>query len=118
MTQCVSAPHSLQDGTVRLSDAADLGIKVATSVGTIIGQLVFGWLADVIGRKRIYGSEARLLCFAQCMLITVQLLIIIIGCLVQSMAGEGFKIPGHSPAVSTVGVIMFWRFIVRAGFEL
>lgn len=46
----------------------DLGIKVAHSVGTFVGQLLFGWLADVFGRKRMYGIE---------------LMIIIIGTLVR-----------------------------------
>ena len=36
-----------------LTSAQDLGIKIATPVGTLIGQLVFGWLGDVVGRKRI-----------------------------------------------------------------
>jgi PHS family inorganic phosphate transporter-like MFS transporter len=35
----------------------DLGVKVAHSVGTFVGQLLFGWLGDVIGRKRMYGIE-------------------------------------------------------------
>ena len=36
-----------------LSANQDLGIKVATPVGTVFGQLAFGWLADVFGRKRM-----------------------------------------------------------------
>lgn len=36
---------------------ADLGVKVATPVGTVVGQLVFGWLADVFGRKRMCTSD-------------------------------------------------------------
>jgi len=35
----------------------DLGVKVAHSVGTFVGQLLFGWLGDVVGRKRMYGIE-------------------------------------------------------------
>lgn len=35
----------------------DLGIKVAHSIGTFFGQLTFGWLADHVGRKRMYGVE-------------------------------------------------------------
>lgn len=34
----------------------DLGIKVATPAGTVFGQLIFGWLADVFGRKRMCMS--------------------------------------------------------------
>ena len=37
----------------KLSENQDLGIKVATPVGTVFGQLIFGWLADVFGRKRM-----------------------------------------------------------------
>lgn len=32
-------------------------IKVSTSVGTVIGQLSFGAMADYVGRKKIYGLE-------------------------------------------------------------
>ena len=36
----------------------DLGVKVATPIGTFVGQLLFGWLADVVGRKRMCKSLA------------------------------------------------------------
>lgn len=36
-----------------LNNAQSLGVKVATPVGTLVGQLLFGWLADVVGRKRM-----------------------------------------------------------------
>lgn len=39
-----------------LSQNQDLGVKVATPVGTLVGQLLFGWLADVLGRKRMCKS--------------------------------------------------------------
>ncbi|KAK4687221.1 MFS transporter, PHS family, inorganic phosphate transporter, partial [Tremellales sp. Uapishka_1] len=71
----------------------DLGIKVAHSVGTFCGQLFFGWLADRVGRKRIYG---------------VELMIIIIGTLGQAVAGR-------SAAISVYGVIIMWRFIMGLG---
>lgn len=37
----------------KLTNNQDLGLKVATPVGTLIGQLLFGYLADVYGRKKM-----------------------------------------------------------------
>lgn len=36
-----------------LPSSSDTAIKIATSVGTVIGQLGFGFLADHVGRKRV-----------------------------------------------------------------
>ncbi len=38
---------------LKLSDNQNFAIKVATPVGNLFGQLLFGWLADVVGRKRM-----------------------------------------------------------------
>jgi MFS family permease len=45
-------------GHAGLNTNQDLGVKVATPVGTFVGQLLFGWLADVVGRKRMCKSLA------------------------------------------------------------
>lgn len=45
-----------------LSPMQQLGVKVATPVGIIVGQLLFGWLGDVMGRKRICESPRPLAC--------------------------------------------------------
>jgi MFS transporter, PHS family, inorganic phosphate transporter len=37
----------------RLSPGQDLELKVAAPIGTLVGQLVFGWLADIVGRKKM-----------------------------------------------------------------
>jgi PHS family inorganic phosphate transporter-like MFS transporter len=37
----------------KLNSNQDLGIKIAIPVGTLCGQLLFGWLADIVGRKRM-----------------------------------------------------------------
>jgi PHS family inorganic phosphate transporter-like MFS transporter len=74
---------------------ADTAIKVATSGGTVIGQLGFGALADIVGRKKMYGLE---------------LIIIIFATLAQALSSD-------SPSMSIVGLLIFWRVlmgIVRA----
>lgn len=76
-----------------LPTEADLGVKVATPVGTLVGQLVFGWLADVLGRKKMYGIE---------------LLVIITGTFAQALSG-------NAPAVNIIGVLVVWRFIMGIG---
>lgn len=48
---CDQSAHNLPGG--KLTANQDLGVKVATPVGTLCGQLLFGWLADVVGRKRM-----------------------------------------------------------------
>ena len=49
-----------QHGSGALSTNQDLGVKVATPIGNLIGQLLFGWLADVVGRKRMCKSPCPL----------------------------------------------------------
>ncbi|KAK1069662.1 acid phosphatase pho5, partial [Friedmanniomyces endolithicus] len=73
--------------------SADTAIKVATSGGTVLGQLGFGILADIVGRKKMYGLE---------------LIIIIFATLAQALAS-------NSPGISIVGVIVFWRVLMGIG---
>lgn len=77
----------------KIPTSADTAIKVSTSGGTVIGQLFFGWLADRIGRKRMYGIE---------------LMIIMLATLAQALAS-------NSPAVSITGLLIFWRVIMGIG---
>ncbi|GLB40549.1 putative phosphate transporter [Lyophyllum shimeji] len=77
----------------KLNKAQDLGVKVATPVGTLVGQLLFGWLADLVGRKRMYG---------------VELMIIIIATFGQALSGGGH-------AVGIIGVLVVWRFLMGVG---
>ncbi|KAF9149112.1 Inorganic phosphate transporter pho84 [Linnemannia schmuckeri] len=71
----------------------DLGIKVAASIGTFIGQVGFGALADRLGRKRMYG---------------VELMIIIVATLGQSLSGNGY-------VLSLPAALIVWRLIVGVG---
>ncbi|KAH0833118.1 major facilitator superfamily domain-containing protein [Lanmaoa asiatica] len=76
-----------------LSTWQSTGIKAATPVGNLFGQLIFGWLADVVGRKRMYGIE---------------LMIMIIATFGQALSGQ-------APAVGIIGVLIVWRFIMGFG---
>ncbi|GJJ68078.1 MFS transporter, PHS family, inorganic phosphate transporter [Entomortierella parvispora] len=71
----------------------DLGIKVAASAGTFLGQVGFGYLADRLGRKRMYGIE---------------LMIIIVATLGQSLSG-------HGVSLSLPASLIIWRVIVGIG---
>lgn len=68
-------------------------IKVSTSVGTVIGQLGFGFLADVVGRKKIYGLE---------------LIVVIVATILQCVLGE-------SPAVNFVAIFSTLRILMGIG---
>ncbi|KAK3688485.1 major facilitator superfamily domain-containing protein [Podospora appendiculata] len=72
---------------------SDTAIKLATSAGTVIGQLGFGSLADIVGRKRMYGLE---------------LIVIIFATLAQALASS-------SPSIDIIGVIIFWRVLMGVG---
>lgn len=80
-------------GDAHIPSSTSTIIKVSTSVGTVIGQLFFGWLADAVGRKKIYGTE---------------LMIIIAATIGQTIIGE-------SPAITFVGTLVFWRIIMGIG---
>lgn len=76
-----------------IPSTSDTALKVATSSGTVIGQLAFGMLADIVGRKRMYGLE---------------LIIIIFATLAQSVTSD-------SVSMSVVGLLIFWRVIMGLG---
>lgn len=81
------------DNAGALTTAQDTAIKLSTSAGTVIGQVGFGALADIVGRKKMYGLE---------------LILIIVATLAQSLVGPG-------PGTSVVGLIIFWRVLMGIG---
>jgi PHS family inorganic phosphate transporter-like MFS transporter len=47
------SPRSPSSTDQKLNINQDLGVKVATPIGNLFGQILFGWLADIVGRKRM-----------------------------------------------------------------
>lgn len=70
-----------------------IALKAATSGGTVIGQIGFGWLADMLGRRKMYGIE---------------LCIIIASTLAQSLSSP-------STAVTMTGLLVWWRVVMGVG---
>jgi PHS family inorganic phosphate transporter-like MFS transporter len=95
----------------KLNSNQDLGIKVSGPVGTLVGQLLFGWLADMVGRKRMCTYTEQ--CYQPAYMLSlfadgVELMIIIIATFGQALSGNGH-------AVSIIGVLVVWRFIMGVG---
>lgn len=45
-------------------------LKAAANIGSVIGQFLFGYLADAYGRKRVYGKELLLIIIATILCLT------------------------------------------------
>ncbi|KAG9119614.1 hypothetical protein FRC07_005289 [Ceratobasidium sp. 392] len=46
-------------------------IKAGANIGSVVGQFLFGYLADAFGRKSVYGKELMLIIFATILCISV-----------------------------------------------
>lgn len=73
-----------------LPTSVSQALKVSTSVGIVIGQVLFGYLADVFGRRRMYGIE--------------------LGIIVLSTLSCALASPSQS--MSSTGLLTFWRVIL------
>ncbi|WEW57638.1 hypothetical protein PRK78_003105 [Emydomyces testavorans] len=73
----------------------ETGMRAATLVGTIIGQFGFGVLADLYGRRKMYGFE---------------LMIVTIATIGVAMAADG-----ASGSMSLAGWLISWRFLMGIG---
>ncbi|KAI8633381.1 phosphate permease [Xylariaceae sp. FL1651] len=76
-----------------LPNSVSQTLKASTSAGIIIGQVVFGWLADMYGRRKMYGVELGII-----------LVSTLACCLVAA-----------SQAVSFTGLMTFWRVMMGVG---
>jgi MFS transporter, PHS family, inorganic phosphate transporter len=74
----------------------ETAINAITLTGSFVGQLIFGFLTDRFGRKRLYG---------------VELLVVIFGTIGFVQCSAGY----NNESMSILGLIMFWRFFVGLG---
>ncbi len=70
-------------------------INIVTLTGTLIGQVVFGFLADKKGRKKMYGIELLLL--------------------IGSTLGVVMSSEGHNGSMNVFGWLIWWRLLVGIG---
>lgn len=69
-------------------------IKMSALIGTLIGQLLFGFLADKLGRKKMYGTE---------------LLIIVFTTFTQTLSANTVR------GMTMVQMLCFWRLLLGIG---
>ncbi|KAL1925000.1 uncharacterized protein VTP21DRAFT_4654 [Calcarisporiella thermophila] len=79
--------------THNLPTSLDIVVKMSALLGVVLGQIMFGWLADHAGRKKVYGIE---------------ILLIIIATLGQSLSGSSLTLPIWA-------AIAFWRVVLGIG---
>ncbi|CAN3476018.1 inorganic phosphate transporter Pho84p [Diutina catenulata] len=77
----------------KMPDSTNTLLKVSTSVGTVIGQVSFGTMADIVGRKKIYGLE---------------LIVMICATIIQCCLGP-------SPAISFPAILATLRIVMGIG---
>lgn len=81
-------PHEMSPGTETL-------LRCATLLGAIVGQITFGFLADLYGRRKMYGVELYIMVIA------------IVGILMSSS--------GAANSLDVFNSLFAWRFIMGIG---
>ena len=72
-----------------------LGMNIATLIGSMLGQVVFGLLADRYGRRKMYGME---------LLVTI-----------AASFGFATASTGTNGSMSLIALLIFWRLIMGIG---
>jgi PHS family inorganic phosphate transporter-like MFS transporter len=73
----------------------ELKINVSTLLGSLVGMLLFGFLADRYGRRKLYGLE---------------LIVVVFGTLGTVQTSSGFD-----GSMDIMGWLIFWRFFMGMG---
>jgi len=80
----------------------EIAINALTLAGSVLGQLLFGYLADRYGRQRLYG---------------VELVIVIFSTIGLAQASRGIK-NGDRMSMSVEAWLMTWRFVMGIGIGM
>ncbi|KAJ5410847.1 Phosphate permease [Penicillium crustosum] len=80
-------------GSGKVPFSIEAAIKVATLSGAAIGHPLFGWLADRIGRRRVYGY----------------------GLVVIIFTTLGQVVSSSSRSLTMSGLLIFWRVVMGVG---
>lgn len=70
-------------------------INIATLAGTLLGQVMFGFLADKYGRKKMYGVELVLL--------------------ITATVGVVMSSTGYNGSMDVYTWLIWWRILVGIG---
>ena len=72
-----------------------LGLNTATLLGSMIGQVAFGLLADKYGRRKMYGLE---------LIVTI-----------TASLGLATSSTGVNGSMSIMALLIFWRLVMGVG---
>ncbi|KAK5950025.1 hypothetical protein OHC33_008986 [Knufia fluminis] len=90
----------------------EMAVNLATLGGCVLGMVLFGWLSDTFGRRKIYGHE---------------LLLLIVGTIGVVMSSPGYALSVGTEveadridwstygSMDVVSWLTFWRFITGVG---
>jgi Sugar (and other) transporter len=79
----------------KMPQSYETALIISTLVGTLIGQILFGFLADMYGRRKMYGLE---------------LLIVI-----SATLGVAMSATGADGSMDIMGWLLFWRIMMGIG---
>jgi PHS family inorganic phosphate transporter-like MFS transporter len=86
-------PENLDnDGVPQVPSSIKTAMMCSTLAGTMIGQVAFGFAADILGRRKMYGME---------------LVVIIVGTMLLLMSSNGEK-----NSMNVGGWLIAWRAVM------
>jgi len=78
-----------------MPESYETALIVSTLAGTLIGQILFGFLADMYGRRKIYGLELLLV--------------------ISATLGVAMSATGAEGSMDIMGWLLLWRTMMGIG---